>query len=91
VGPDQGAGGAVRRVRLFVRRGGWHGASGTGYALLGGLRFDVSRSERHSLSVIAESGIRYYGGLTTSVPGEAPTRDSGLVVPFMASLLVSYR
>ncbi|MBS1120851.1 MAG: TonB-dependent receptor [Deltaproteobacteria bacterium] len=74
----------------FVAAGGT-GASGTGYALLGGLRFDVSRSERHSLSVIAESGIRYYGGLTTSVPGEAPTRDSGLVVPFMASLLVSYR
>ncbi len=64
---------------------------GAGYALLGGLRVDLATGEKYGLSLIAESGLRYYGGLTISEPGEAPRESSGLIVPVMASLQIVYR
>jgi hypothetical protein len=66
-------------------------STGAGYALLGGLRFDLARNDHYGLSLLAESGLRYYSNLTTAAPGEATTSGSGLVIPFMASVQVMYR
>jgi hypothetical protein len=62
-----------------------------GYMLTGGLRFDVARGEHYIWSLIAESGLRYYAGLDVSEPGEAPTSESGLIVPVMTSLQITYK
>jgi len=71
--------------------GGSAASSGGGYTLSGGLRFDISRGDRYGLSIIAESGLRYYSGLDISEAGDAPTTESGLIVPIMTSVQVVYR
>ncbi len=63
---------------------------GGGYGLSGGLRWDVVRAERTGVSVLLESGLRYYRS-TVSEPGEAPVTTRGFIVPLMASVLVLYK
>jgi hypothetical protein len=53
-------------------------ASGRGYTLLGGLRYDLTRNERLVTSIVIESGIRGNGDL-----------EPGFVVPLMASFQIS--
>jgi len=67
--------------------------SGTGgWVVIGGLRLAMAKNEHTVLSLIVESGIRYYPGL--SVTGD-PTRGvdgrSGLIVPLMGSVQVVYK
>lgn len=65
---------------------------GTGYLITGGLRWDVLQSERAGISVLAETGLRYQSVQPEAEPGEAtPPVESGVIVPVMASVVVSYR
>ncbi len=63
------------------------GASASGYALIGGLRYEVSRGEHALLAIVAESGLRYYPTTTSGSSSDGTT----LIVPLMASLQVVYR
>ncbi len=78
-------------IKSGDERSGSSTSTGTGYALLAGLRFDLTRNDHYGMSVIAESGIRYYAGVSVSSPGDATTSESGLIVPLMASLQIVYR
>ncbi|MBX3162430.1 MAG: PEGA domain-containing protein [Deltaproteobacteria bacterium] len=60
-------------------------STSAGYLLMGGLRYDLARGEKAGVSLLAETGIRYYAGLTDTSAHDA------LVVPFMASLEIVYR
>lgn len=60
-------------------------ASSSGYALIGGLRYEISRGDRTSLAAIVESGVRW-------TPSTTGTNDaSSTIVPVMASLQVIYK
>lgn len=61
-------------------------SKGGGYMLTGGLRWDFARGERYGMSLIAESGIRYFAGLNSSSMSR-----SGLIVPLMTSLQIYYK
>jgi len=54
-------------------------ASGTttGYMVFGGLRFDLSRTDKLGVTLLAEAGLRYYSGFSTSDSHDA------LAVPLM--------
>ncbi len=80
----------ARRIAPFVGVGYTYVDGGGGYTLSGGLRWDVARGERAGISVLAESGLRYYRS-EVSEPGEAPVTNSGFIVPVMASVLVLYK
>jgi hypothetical protein len=64
--------------------------NGYGYVLMGGLRFDISDGDRAGVSIMAESGYRFYSG-TSSDTGTSGETVEGSIVPIMASLLVRYR
>jgi hypothetical protein len=80
----------------FVKRGEDDAGSsstaptGGGYMITGGLRWDITKSEHTQLSLLLESGVRYFGGLDS---GGTSTREdtSGLIVPVMTSLQITYR
>lgn len=65
-------------------------ASGSGGAVLAGLRYDLSRNEQLGVSLLLESGARIYSGVTTTVPGETPMTDSGLIIPLMVNVQLMY-
>ena len=63
-----------------------------GYALVAGLRYEVSRGEHSLIAAIVESGFRYYSGLAqTADTTTGVEARSGFVIPLMASLQVVYR
>ena len=72
-----------RRRLLYV-------SGGFGYELVGGLRYDVSRGDGMGISIIAESGLRYFSR-TTSEPGEPSRSEMGTLVPLMGYLQIVYR
>jgi hypothetical protein len=57
---------------------------------MGGLRYDISDGERAGISIMAESGYRFYSGTSSDTGATAETVE-GSIVPIMASLLVRYR
>ncbi|MEO8705470.1 MAG: PEGA domain-containing protein [Kofleriaceae bacterium] len=64
--------------------------TGGGYMLTGGLRWDFARSEHTWLSLVLESGVRYFAGLD-GTEGRTSEGTSGLIVPIMTSLQITYR
>jgi hypothetical protein len=58
--------------------------------LSGGLRWDVVRRDHAGVTLLVESGLRYYSS-KESPPGETPVTTSGFIVPLMASVLVLYK
>jgi len=78
------------RLAPFVGGGYSYVSNGVGYALLGGLRYDLTRGDKLDVSLMAESGLRYYSSTTTTSP-ITEERVSGTLVPIMASLLLVYR
>lgn len=83
----------LTRGKLAPFAGGAYTAveKGGGFALIGGVRYDVVRAERAGVSVLVESGLRYYSGTPESSSGEPAMPDSGFIVPVMASVLVLYK
>ena len=65
-------------------------ASAGGYLLSAGLRFDLSRGEHTGISLVAESGIRYYADLNLDSSDTTGTK-AGLIVPVMTSLQITYK
>lgn len=61
-------------------------SSGTGYCLIGGLRFTIGKNDHTSLDFIVESGLRFHPGLSSSDSSAQTT-----FVPLMSSLQVVYR
>ncbi|MBA3818364.1 MAG: PEGA domain-containing protein, partial [Deltaproteobacteria bacterium] len=80
------------KVSPYIGAGYSYVTSGFGYVLLGGLRWDVSRGPNLGISLMAESGLRYYS-VTPSVTDDGTSSEatSGSSVPIMASLLIVYR
>ncbi|MBA3503986.1 MAG: hypothetical protein H0T65_26735, partial [Deltaproteobacteria bacterium] len=78
------------RLAPFVGGGYSFVTNGYGYVVMGGLRYDISDGERAGISVMAESGYRFYSG-TSSDAGTSSETVEGSIVPIMASLLVRYR
>ncbi|MDQ3366373.1 MAG: PEGA domain-containing protein [Myxococcota bacterium] len=78
------------KVAPYLGAGYSYVTSGFGYVLLGGLRWDISRGEKLGISLMAESGFRYYSGTSTATDDTSST-TSGSIVPIMASLLIVYR
>jgi len=50
----------------------------------------VARGDRGGVSVLAESGLRYYRA-EVSPSGGATMTTTGFIVPVMASVLVQYK
>jgi len=62
--------------------------SGSGGEVVGGLRFDLTRSLTGSATVIVETGLRYHAPIgTSSMTSETRT---GVILPVMASLQYTY-
>jgi hypothetical protein len=59
---------------------------GSGWEFVGGLRFDLSRGVGTTFSLIGETGVRTYSGLTTSGGGT----DAGIFIPLMGSLQITF-
>jgi len=59
---------------------------GSGWEFVGGLRFDLTRGVGTTFSLIAETGVRTYTGLSDGMGGS----DSGVVIPFIASLQITF-
>lgn len=78
------------RLAPFIGGGYSFVSNGYGYVLCGGLRFDISNGERAGVSLMAESGYRFYSG-TPSDDTTSTEPIEGSIVPVMASLLVRYR
>jgi len=78
------------RIAPFVGGGYSFVEGGYGYTFLGGLRFDISDGDKAGISLMAESGYRFYTG-TSSDPSATTEEIEGSIVPIMASLLVRYR
>jgi hypothetical protein len=79
------------RVAPFVGGGYSYVKDGYGYVLVGGFRFDIANGDKVGLSLMAESGYRFYSGSLSSSGGDTTATTSGSIVPLMASLLLSYR
>lgn len=62
------------------------GTSTGGYALIGGLRYVLSQGEKTMFAAVAESGLRYYPG-ASSTTGDATT----LIIPLLVTLQVVYK
>jgi len=61
---------------------------GSGGEVVGGLRFDFTRSLTGSASLIVETGLRYHASIgTSSMTSETRT---GVIVPVMASIQYTY-
>jgi len=58
-------------------------STGSGYVLMGGLRYEVSRGEHSTIAIVAESGLRIYAATSGT---EATT-----VIPLMASVQLIYK
>lgn len=82
---------ALTKTRLAPYIGGGYSfvTNGYGYTFFGGLRLDVVDTERFGMSIMAESGFRFYSSTDTSTDTSAST--TGSIVPIMASLLLRYR
>lgn len=78
------------RIAPFLGGGLMYVEQSAGYMLSAGVRWDLVRGERGGLSLLAESGLRYYRA-TVSEPGEASQTISGFIVPLMASVLFLYK
>jgi hypothetical protein len=65
------------------------GSTLSGYTLIGGLRYEISRGDHTALALIAESGLRWTAQ-TSSTTADAGQENS-LIVPVMASLQVIYK
>lgn len=78
------------RLAPFVGGGYTWISGGAGYTLVGGLRFDVTRTDKVDVALMVESGLRYYTSTATTTPITEET-TSGTLVPIMASLLLVYR
>lgn len=78
------------RLAPFLGGGYSFVSGGYGYTFFGGLRFDIADGERGGLSLLAESGYRFYTGTSTDTTASTETIE-GSIVPIMASLLVRYR
>ncbi|MBA3464785.1 MAG: PEGA domain-containing protein [Deltaproteobacteria bacterium] len=59
---------------------------GSGWEVVAGLRFDLTRGAGTTFSLIGEAGVRTYSGISTSSGGT----DSGIFVPFMGSLQITF-
>jgi hypothetical protein len=59
-------------------------ASSSGYLLVAGVRYDLARSTTYTVSLAGETGIRYYGGLSS-----AEDRTT-LYVPITATIQFQY-
>jgi hypothetical protein len=75
------------RLTPFIA-GGYSGISsgGGGWQITGGARFDLSRGEKVTLSLLLEGGVRYFSS-TDSVTGMS---TSGITVPILGSLEIAY-
>jgi hypothetical protein len=62
---------------------------GFGYEAIGGLRFDISRSPGIGVSIIAESGLRWFSRKTDV--GDVTSSEMGTLVPLMGYLQIVYR
>ncbi len=62
-------------------------STSSGYTLIGGIKFEITRNEHTALALIVESGLRYYPSLASTTG----TDRSALVVPIMTSLQVVYK
>jgi hypothetical protein len=78
------------RVAPFIGGGYSFVSNGYGYVLCGGLRWDITDGEKAGISLMAESGYRFYSGASSDTTASAETIE-GSIVPLMASLLVRYR
>jgi hypothetical protein len=78
------------RIAPYVGGGYSFVEGGYGYLFIGGLRVDITDGERGGLSLMAESGYRFYSG-TISDDGASDREVEGAIVPIMASLLIRYR
>lgn len=58
---------------------------GSGWEFVGGIRFDLTRGVGTTFSLIGEVGVRTYTGITT-----ADGSDSGIFIPFMGSLQITF-
>ncbi|MBA3392013.1 MAG: PEGA domain-containing protein [Deltaproteobacteria bacterium] len=80
------------RFAPYIGAGYSYVSQGFGFVFLGGLRWDISRGDKLGMSLMLESGYRYYTGTAVD---DGPVGDtvaaSGSVVPLMASLLIVYR
>ena len=81
---------ALTKSRLAPFVGGGYSfiSGGYGYTILGGLRFDISDGDKAGISIMAESGYRFYSSTDTA---DSTTPIEGSIIPIMASLLVRYR
>jgi len=79
------------RISPFLGGGYTFVEGGGGYAVSGGVRWDVVRADRGGLSVLAESGLRYFSATPESEAGGTPEKITRFIVPVMASLLYQYR
>jgi hypothetical protein len=79
------------RFAPFVGGGYSFVANGYGYVLVGGLRIDITDGERAGVSLMLESGYRFYSGTTSDDGSTTAEPIEGTMVPVMASLLVRYR
>ncbi|MDQ3336383.1 MAG: PEGA domain-containing protein [Myxococcota bacterium] len=78
------------RFAPFIGGGYSFVSNGYGYVLCGGLRWDIADGEKAGISLMAESGYRFYSGASSDATTSAETIE-GSIVPIMASLLVRYR
>jgi hypothetical protein len=65
------------------RSDGTTSSGGGGYALIAGLRMELSRSEHATVALVAESGMRIYGSDGSS--------DSGVMIPLLAAVQLIYK
>ena len=79
------------RIAPYIGGGYSYISDGYGYTFFGGVRFDLADGDKFGMSLMAESGFRYYSGTPSSDDGSTPQAVSGSIVPLMASLLISYR
>lgn len=76
-------------VAPFLGGGYSYVTGGFGYEVLGGLRFDISRSPGLGVSIIAESGLRWFSRKVEI--NDVETSEMGTLVPLMGYLQIVYR
>jgi hypothetical protein len=64
------------------------GAGGSGGEIVGGLRFDLSRSVTGSTSLLVESGLRYHAAI--SISSTTMETRTGVIIPLMASIQYTF-
>ncbi len=78
-------GGGYSYIATTDSSGSSTGGGGSGGEVVGGLRFDLSRSMTGIATIVVESGFRYHALASTS--SEAP---SGLIIPLTATFQYTY-